>query len=42
MITLIFRPEERALVMSRLDNWEQLQGVGKERNANGELYSSKD
>jgi hypothetical protein len=42
MITSIFRAEERALVMSRLDEWEQLRGVGKERDADGELYSSKD
>jgi hypothetical protein len=42
MITSIFRAEERALVMSCLDEWEQLRGVGKERDANGELYSSKD
>jgi hypothetical protein len=28
--------------MSRLDDWEQLRGVGKERDADGELYSSKD
>jgi hypothetical protein len=42
MITSIFRPEERALVLSRLDDWEELRGVGKERDANGEIYSSKD
>jgi hypothetical protein len=42
MITSIFRAEERVLVMSCLDEWEQLRGVGKERDADGELYSSKD
>jgi hypothetical protein len=42
MITSSFRAEEQALVMSRLDEWEQLRGVGKERDVNGELYSSKD
>jgi hypothetical protein len=30
------------LMMSRLDNWEQLRGVGKECDVDGELYSSKD
>jgi hypothetical protein len=42
MITSIFHAEERALVMLHLDEWEQLRGVGKERNTDGELYSSKD
>jgi hypothetical protein len=42
MITSIFRAEERELVMSCLDEWEQLRGIGKERDMNGEIYSSKD
>jgi hypothetical protein len=42
MITSIFRPEERALVLSQLDDWEELRGVRKECDVNGEIYSSKD
>jgi hypothetical protein len=42
MITSIFCPEEQALVLLQLDDWEELRGVGKEHNANGEIYSSKD
>jgi hypothetical protein len=42
MIPSYFRPLERALILSRLEDWEQLQGLGKERDEHGELYSSKD
>jgi hypothetical protein len=42
MIPSYFRPQERALILSRLEDWEQLQGLGKERDEHGELYSSKD
>jgi hypothetical protein len=42
MITSIFHAEERVLVMLHLDEWEQLRGIGKERDADGKLYSSKD
>jgi hypothetical protein len=42
MIPSYFRPQERALILSRLEDWEQLQGLGKEQDEHGELYSSKD
>jgi hypothetical protein len=42
MIPSYFRLQERTLILSRLEDWEELHGLGKERDEHGELYSSKD
>jgi hypothetical protein len=42
MIPSYFCLQERALILSHLEDWEQLQGLGKERDEHRELYSSKD
>jgi hypothetical protein len=42
MIPSYFQLQECALILSCLEDWEQLQGLGKEQDEHGELYSSKD
>ncbi|KAG8794496.1 hypothetical protein FRC12_024102 [Ceratobasidium sp. 428] len=38
----IFMAEERQFITSYLPGWQQLAGLGKQRNAQGELHSPKD
>jgi hypothetical protein len=42
MIPSYLRLQEHTLILSHLEDWEQLHGLGKEPDEHRELYSSKD
>lgn len=42
MVASVFRKQERAQILSHLEEWQALKGRGKERDEDGDLFSPRD